>query len=141
VKRKELLYLSALLYQEEIKIPKNHELKFFESNDDVYNILQYIQSEKSTTRSNILDHFKDNILNSVIENAIFSFSEQEGTLDDLEDIYINIRREYFSRKEREYNMKIAIAEEQGDQTESEKLLTQYQNLTKEKQRYEQNSRL
>lgn len=140
-KQKELLYLSALLYQEEIKIPKNHELKFFKSNEDVYNILQYIQSEKSTTRNNILEHFKDNLLNSVIENAIFSFSEQEGTLDDLEDIYVNIRREYFSRKEREYNMKIAIAEEQGNQTESEKLLTQYQNLTKEKQKYEQNSRL
>ncbi len=139
--QKESLYLTTLLYQEEIKIPKNHELKFFRQDEDVYKILQYIQSEKSTTRTNILEHFKDSILKNVIENAIFTFSEQENTLDDLEDIYVNIRREYFARKEREYNINIAIAEEKGDQKESEKLLAEYQNLTKEKQRYEQNSKL
>lgn len=138
---RERIYLSILLYQEEIKIPKNHELKFFKSNENIYKILQYIQNEKSTSRINILQHFSDGILKQVIEDAIFSFSDKENTMEDLDDIYVNIVREYFSKKEREYNINIAIAEEREDQAESERLLAEYQNLTKEKQKYEQHSKL
>lgn len=138
---KERAYLQAILYRENINIPKDHELKFFKDNESIYQILQYIQKEKSTTRANLLKHFENTVLKQVIEDSIFSFSDKESSTEEIDDIYMNIVKDYFAKKEREYNVRIAVAEEKENQKESEKLLNEYQNLTKEKQKYEQHSRL
>lgn len=138
---REAVYMQQLLFFEEIKIPKYHDIEYFKDYPDIYKILLYINKKGKTTRANLLKHFEDTTLKQIIENAIFSFSGKDTNSSELDDIYNNIVKDYFSKKEKEYNVKIAIAEAKGEQKESEKLLSEYQNLTKEKQKYEQNSKL
>jgi len=138
---KEAVYIQQLVFFNEIRIPKYHDIEYFKDYPDIYKILLYISKKGKTTRTNLLKHFEDTTLKQIIENAIFSFSEKDINPKELDDIYNNIVKDYFSRKEKEYNVKIAIAEAKGEQKESEKLLSEYQNLTKEKQKYEQNSKL
>lgn len=135
------VYFQNLLYSETIKFPQNHELKFFKDHGNIYQILQFIQSEEETTRSKLLEHFKDETMRGIIENAIFSFTRRGENINELDNIYKYIVKDYFSNKEKYYNIKIAIAEEKGDQKESIKLLNKYQNLTKQKKKYEQDSQL
>lgn len=136
-----MAYAQLLLYLDDIKIPKDHNLKYFQE-DEIREILEYISVKESSTRADILAHFEDNSeLKKLIENMIFSFSHSTSSVQELESVYRNIVKDYFVRKESEINVKISIAEARGDQKESEKLLKQYQNLTEEKKKYEQNSRL
>ena len=139
--QRELVYIQQLLFSKEIKIPKYHDIEYFKDYEDVYKILLYITKKSQTTRVEILKHFEDTSLKRIIEDVIFSFSEKAGSSNELDDIYNNIVKDYFSRKEKDYNVKIATAEARGEQKESERLLSEYQNLTKEKQKYEQNSKL
>lgn len=134
---RERIYLQNILYLQDIKIPKDHDLGVFEDKE-VLRLLEYIRDNPSTTRDDLLKAFQNDSLISVIEETIFTFSKSEGSKDEIEDIYSNIIRDYFARKEKEYNLRISIAEAKGDQKESEKLLKEYQNLTKEKIAYEQN---
>lgn len=138
---REAVYIRQLLFFQDIKLPKYHDIKYFQNYQDIYKILLYISKKGETTRTDLLKHFEGTALKQIIEDAIFSFSEKETDPKELDDLYNNIVKDYFARKEKEYNVKIAIAEAKGDQKESEKLLSEYQNLTKEKQKYEQNSKL
>lgn len=138
---REAVYIRQLLFFNEIKLPKYHDIKYFKDYSDIYKILLYISKKDTTTRADLLEHFEGTTLKQIIEDAIFSFSEKETDLKELDDLYNNIVKDYFSKKEKEYNVKIAVAEAKGEQKESEKLLSEYQNLTKEKQKYEQNSKL
>ena len=134
-------FLQQLLFQNSLYIVENFDLKFFED-DRVKEIIAYIKENPQTTREGILKNFKENdTMKELIENTIFSFSKEEGSSEELEEMYHTIIRNYFIRKEKEYNVKIATAEESGNTKESERLLNEFQILTKEKQKYEQNSRL
>ncbi|MDX9738773.1 MAG: DNA primase [Candidatus Dojkabacteria bacterium] len=137
---RELAYLQYLLYLSDIQIPKDHDLKYFE-NPDIKEVLEYIKKRENVTRSMLIKHFENSTVKKLIENSIFSFAENESTSKELEDIYRNLVKDYFTRKEIDFNVKISIAEAKGDLKESEKLLKEYQNLSKEKTKNEQNSRL
>ncbi len=137
---REQVYLQYLLYLNEIQVPNDHELKYFED-PHIVKTLEYILSNPKISRTQILEHFNDTEVKAIVENTIFSFSQSESSLEDLEAIYTNIVRDYFSRKERDFSVKISIAEAKGDQKESERLLEEYQILSKEKKKYEQNSGL
>jgi DNA primase len=134
-------FLQQLLFQNGLYIVENFDLKFFED-DRGKEIIAYIKENPETTREGILKNFKENdTMKELIENTIFSFSKEQGSSEELEEMYHTIIRNYFIRKEKEYNVKIATAEESGNTKESERLLNEFQILTKEKQKYEQNSRL
>ena len=134
-------FLQLLLFQNDLYIVENFDLKFFED-ERVKEIIAYIKENPNTTREEILKNFDDNDrIKELIENAIFSFSMEKSSTQDLLNMYNTIIRDYFTRKEREYGVKIATAEETGNIKESERLLKEFQALTKEKQKYEQSSRL
>lgn len=137
---KERIYLQNLLFLNDIKIPKNHSLEYFED-PNILPILKYIQENPSTMRDEILSNIENKEASSLIEESIFTFSKSEGSKEEMDEIYRNITKDYFFRKEKEYNLRISIAEAKGDQEESEKLLKEYQQLSKQKITYEQNSRL
>jgi DNA primase catalytic core len=135
-----ILFTKLILFLENIEFPKNYDLKYFEG-ESTYDVLKYIKENKGVTRANILSHFEDTDLRKVIEDMIFSFSHSQSSIEELDSLYRSIVHDYYARKEREINVKISIAEATGKQKESEKLLKEYQNLTEEKKKYEQNSRL
>lgn len=137
---KEKIYLQNLLFLNDIKIPKSHSLEYFED-PNILPILKYIQENPSTMRDEILSNIENKEASSLIEESIFTFSKSEGSKEEMDEIYRNITKDYFFRKEKEYNLRISIAEAKGDQEESEKLLKEYQQLSKQKITYEQNSRL
>ncbi len=137
---RELVYLQYLLYLSDIQVPKNHDIKYFE-NPDIVKALEYIKKKKSVTRDTLIKHFEDSTVKKLIENSIFSFAENESTAKELEDVYRNLVKDYFTRKEIDFNVKISIAEAKGDLKESERLFKEYQKLSKEKTKHEQNSRL
>lgn len=135
------IFLQSILYLPKIKLPKYINLNFF---DDVKhrNILEYIDQNPACTREDILSNFEnDPEIRALLEDSIFTFSQDITSEENIKEIYDNIVREYYQDKEREYTVKIASAESRGDIQESQKLLEEFQNLTKEKKQYEQNSRL
>lgn len=134
-------FLQLLLFQNGLYPVENFDLKFFDD-ERVKEIIAYIKENPNATREEILKNFDDNDrIKELIENTIFSFSKEESSTQDLLNMYNTIIRDYFTRKEREYGVKIATAEETGNIKESERLLKEFQALTKEKQKYEQSSRL
>jgi len=134
-------FLQLLLFQNDLYTVENFDLKFFED-ERVKEIIAYVKENPNTIREEILKNFDDNDrIKELIENAIFSFSMEKSSTQDLLNMYNTIIRDYFTRKEREYGVKIATAEETGNIKESERLLKEFQTLTKEKQKYEQSSRL
>ena len=134
-------FLQQLLFQNSLYIVENFDLKFFED-ERVKEVMVYIKENPNTTREEILKKFKENdTIKELIENTIFSFSKEEGSSEELDEMYHAIIRNYFTRKEREYNVKIATAEETGNIKDSERLFKEFQILTKEKQKYEQDNRL
>lgn len=136
---REKIYLQTLLFNPDIKIPKDHNIEYFKD-DQVRKILTYIKEGKSVTREDLLTYFQDEKdIYQIIEDAIFNFSKSDTNSEDLNGIFRNISKDYFVRKEHEINVKIAVAEETGNSKESERLLLEFQNLTKEKHKHEQNS--
>jgi DNA primase len=135
-----ILFTKLILFLENIEFPKNYDLKYFEG-EETYDVLKYVKKNKGATRADILNHFENTDLRKIIEDMIFSFSNLQSSIEELDSLYRTIVHDYYARKEREINVKISIAEATGKQKESEKLLKEYQNLTEEKKKYEQNSRL
>ena len=104
--------------------------------------MAFVKQNPNCSRNDIVKKFEENRdIKDIIEQSIFTFSLDESNSVELDNIYENLVKEYYKRKERDYNVKIAIAEKTGNQKESEKLLEEFQNLTKEKQKYEQSSQL
>lgn len=138
---REHVFLQHLLYQKNISLDKKFELKIFE-NKNILEILAFVKQNPNCSRNDIVKKFEENRdIKDIIEQSIFTFSLDESNSVELDNIYENLVKEYYKRKERDYNVKIAIAEKTGNQKESEKLLEEFQNLTKEKQKYEQSSQL
>ncbi len=136
---RENIYLQTLLFTSPLQLPHTHDIQYFES-ADIRRVLEFVKTNCNTTREDILTHFKnEEEIYKLIEDAIFKFSESDTNYDELEELYRNILKEYFVRKEREINVKIAIAEETGNLKESEKLLQEFQKLSKEKYKYEKDS--
>lgn len=136
---RENIYLQTLLFTSPLQLPHTHDIQYFES-ADIRRVLEFVKTNCNTTREEILKHFeKENKIYKLIEDAIFKFSESDTNHDELEELYRNILKEYFVRKEREINVKIAIAEETGNLKESEKLLQEFQKLSKQKYKYEKDS--
>lgn len=137
----EVLFLQELLFQKDIEIDKNIKLKYF-FNPEVKEILRYIKREQNLDREKILNKFDDNnLIKNLLQESIFSFSKEQGSKDELELLYSSIVKNYFKRKETEYGIKIASAEQMRNSKESKKLLEEFQKLTNEKRKYEENSRL
>ncbi len=138
---KDALFLQHLLFQNNMNIWKNFDLKYFED-EKIKEILAFVSQNPNSKREDILKHFEENsIIKGIIEDSIFSFSKSESNIEDIANIYNGIVREYYQRKEAEYQLKIASAEQTGKLKESEQLFKEFQDLTKEKQKYEQSSGL
>jgi len=138
---KDAIFLQHLLFQKDLNISKKFDPKFFE-NEKIKEIFVFVSQSPQIKREDILNKFENNpVIKEILEDSIFSFSKENSSIEELEDIYDSIVKEYFQRKELEYSVKIAAAEQTGRIKDSEKLFKEFQDLTKEKQKYEQNSRL
>lgn len=138
---KEAIFLQLILFQKNLTSEIKFDIKFFED-EKIKEILSFVSQNPNCTREDILKNFNENpLIKDLIEDSIFSFSKGESNIEEIENIYSNIIKEYYNRKEREYNVRIASAEKTGDLKESQNLLIEFQELTKEKQKYEQSNRL
>ena len=138
---KDAIFLQHLLFQKDLNISKKFDPKFFK-NEKIKEIFVFVSQSPQIKREDILNKFENNpVIKEILEDSIFSFSKENSSIEELEDIYDSIVKEYFQRKELEYSVKIAAAEQTGRIKDSEKLFKEFQDLTKEKQKYEQNSRL
>lgn len=137
----ETLFLQSYIFQKNAKFVLKFDLKYFD-NKHVKNVLSFILKNSEISREQLLGKYNDDdVIKNIIEDSIFSFSQEESAPEELENIYNNIIKEYYKRREREYGVKIASLEQLGKIKESEKLLKEFQELTKEKQKHEQNSGL
>ncbi len=137
----ETLFLQSCIFQKNAKFVLKFDLKYFD-NKYVKNVLSFILKNPDISREQLLGRYNDDdIIKNIIEDSIFSFSQEESEPEELEKIYDNIIKEYYKRKEREYGVRIASLEQLGKIKESEKLFKEFQELTKEKQKHEQNSGL
>ena len=138
---KDAIFLQHLLFQRDLTVSKNFDPKFF-TNEKIKEIFLFVSQNHIEKRGQILKKFdEDATIKGILEDSIFSFSKEDSNIEELDNIYDSIVKDYYQRKELEYNIKIATAEKSGKIRESEKLFKEFQDLTKEKQQYEQNSRL
>lgn len=138
---KDAIFLQHLLFQKDFGICKNFDSKFFE-NEKIKEIISFVSQNPKIKREDVLKEFEqDPLIKGLIEDSIFSFSKESSNIEELQNIYDSIVKDYYKRKELEYNIRIAAAEKAGNIKESDKLFKEFQDLTKEKQKYEQNSRL
>jgi DNA primase len=138
---KEYLFAQELLFQEKISLPNYIKIDFFR-NENIKQILSYIKENPNTKRQEVLEHFIDNLtVKEILEESIFSFSKEQSSDNELKELYHNIVVTYLKRKEEEYNIKIATAEQMGNLKEGDSLLKEFQTLTKERKKYEEDSRL
>ncbi len=138
---KDAIFLQHLLFQNDLNISKKFDLKFF-SDKNIVEILSFVSRNNIKRRDILLKKFENNPqLKDIIETSIFSFSKEDSNPKDLANIYDSIVRDYFQKKEQEYNLRIASAEKSGNIKESDILFKEFQNLSIEKQKYEQDSRL
>lgn len=138
---KDAIFLQSLLFQQNFKVLKNFDLKFFE-NEKILEILSFVSHNPKITREELIDKYKeDPVIKPLIEDSIFSFSKGESNIEELSNIYDSIVKSYFVRKEEDFRVKIASAEQLGNIRQSVKLFKEFQDLIKEKQNYEKNSRL
>lgn len=125
--------LALLLVHDDVKIPDNFELKYF-NNEEIREILKFIRKKKSVTKKLLLkEDFKE-----YIEDAIFHFSDIEEE-EDIDQLYNLIKKDYYESKEKELKKQIAIAETRNDIKKSEKLLKEFAKLTEEKKDATKNS--
>ena len=140
-KSKQSIFLQLLLFQDKITLPKYIELRFF-TEKNVGGILEFVKENPNSSREKILKNFEsESSVRNLLEDSMFSFPKERSDEEEMQNIYENIMKEYFQHKEREYNTKIAAAEVRGNLKESDKLLNEFQELTKERKKYEENSRL
>lgn len=138
---KDAIFLQSLLFQQNFKVLKNFDLKFFD-NEKILEILSFVSQNPKITREELLKKYKeDPVIKPLIEDSIFSFSKGESNIQELSNIYDSIVKSYFVRKEEDFRVKIASAEQLGNIKQSVKLFKEFQDLIKEKQNYEKNSRL
>lgn len=138
---KDAIFLQSLLFQQNFKVLKNFDLKFFE-NEKILEILSFVSQNPKITREELIEKYKeDPVIKPLIEDSIFSFSKGESNIEELSNIYDSIVKSYFVRKEEDFRVKIASAEQLGNIKQSVKLFKEFQDLIKEKQNYEKNSRL
>ncbi len=126
--KNEKAYLQLLFLQENINIPKEHDISVFDSSD-VKDVLEYIKNNPGKERQDIFE--KTN--KELVEELIFSSSKiidltQESIEKDLNDIYFNILKNSQKRKRKQLSVKMAIAEEKGDSKESKELSEKYRDL-------------
>jgi len=135
------IFLQSLLFQSDFKVLKNFELKYFD-NEKILEILSFVSRNPKTSREKLLEKYQeDPVIKPLIEDSIFSFSKGESNIEELDNIYDSIVRGYFSRKEEDFRLKIASAEQSEDDKQSAKLFKEFQELIKEKQIYEKNRKL
>lgn len=137
----EAIFLQSLLFQKNFKVLKNFDLKFFED-EKILEILSFVSQNPEITRGELVEKYQeDPVIKTIIEDSIFSFTKGSSNIDELSNIYDNIVRSYFVRKEDDFRMQIASAEQTGNIKLSVKLFKEFQDLIKEKQNYEKNNGL
>ncbi len=135
------IFFQSLLFQPNFKVLKNFELKYFDD-EKILEVLSFVSRNPGFSREDLLIKYKeDPVIKPLIEDSIFSFSKGESNIEELDNIYDSIVRGYFNRKEEDFRIQIASAEQSGNIKQSVKLFKEFQDLIKEKQNYEKNSRL
>ena len=138
---KDAIFLQHLLFLKDKNTSLSFDNKFF-ADSKITEVILFILNNPECKREDIIKQFEnDSLVKSIIEDSIFSFSKESSSIEELQNIYDSIVKDYYQTKGLEYNIKIAAAEKTGDVKGSDKLFKEFQDLTKEKQKYEQNSRL
>jgi len=138
---KDAIFLQHLLFLKDKKPSLSFDDKVF-ADSEIREVILFILNNPECKREDIIKQFEnDSLVKNIIEDSIFSFSKESSSIEELQNIYDSIVKDYYQTKELEYNIKIAAAEKTGNVKESDKLFKEFQDLTKEKQKYEQNSRL
>lgn len=132
--RQELTYLKLLLLLEKVT-PKYLVKKDFLTSPQGQKVVELLSSNPKITRQEIYSTLEeDPSTREVIEEAIFQTTKlpnnDEEIYNELDQIIQRLKKNFYENKRRGLHVKIAVAEEKGEFKESQKLLSELQDINK-----------
>jgi len=132
--RQELTYLKLLLLLD--KVPHKYIVRRnLLTSAEAIKILSLFSSESGFTKQKIYAKLeKDSDTKELLEELIFQNTElpnsEEQIYNELDQIIVRLKKSYYENQRKDLHRKIAIAEENGEFRESQKLLSKLQDLNK-----------
>ena len=132
--RQELTYLKLLLLLDKVP-PKYIVKKSLLTSPQRQKVVELLSSNPGITRQEIYTALEeDPDTREVIEEAIFQTTElpnnEEEIYNELDQIIQRLKKNFYENQRRDLHVKIAIAEEKGEFKQSQKLLSELQNINK-----------
>jgi len=132
--RQELTYLKLLLLLDKVP-PKYIVKKSLLTSPQRQKVVELLSSNPGITRQEIYTALEeDPDTREVIEEAIFQTTElpnnEEEIYNELDQIIKRLKKNFYENQRRDLHVKIAIAEEKGEFKQSQKLLSELQNINK-----------
>ncbi len=132
--QQELTYLKLLLLLG--KVPAKYLVKAdFLTSSQGRCIVEQFSSNPSITRQQLYKNLEQKEgLKEILENIIFQTTtlpnNEEEIYNELEQITRRLKKNYYENKRRDLHTKIAVAEEKGEFKQSQKLLSEVQDINK-----------
>ncbi|HNR53014.1 MAG TPA: DNA primase [Candidatus Dojkabacteria bacterium] len=132
--RQELTYLKLLLLLDKVP-PKYIVKKSLLTSPQRQKVAELLSSNPGITRQEIYTALEeDPDTREVVEEAIFQTTElpnnKEEIYNELDQIIQRLKKNFYENQRRDLHVKIAIAEEKGEFKQSQKLLSELQNINK-----------
>lgn len=132
--RQELTYLKLLLLLDKVP-PKYIVKKSLLTSPQRQKVVELLSSNPGITRQEIYTALEeDPDTREVVEEAIFQTTElpnnKEEIYNELDQIIQRLKKNFYENQRRDLHVKIAIAEEKGEFKQSQKLLSELQNINK-----------
>ena len=132
--RQELTYLKLLLLLE--KVPAKYLVKKdFLTSPQGQGIVEQFSSNPGITRQEIYANLEEeDSMRAVIEEVIFQTTKlpnnEEEIYNELDQIIQRLKKNFYESRRRDLHVKIAVAEEKGEFEQSQKLLSELQDINK-----------
>ena len=132
--RQELTYLKLLLLLE--KVPAKYLVKKdFLTSPQGQGIVEQFSSNPGITRQEIYANLEEeDSMRAVIEEVIFQTTKlpnnEEEIYNELDQIIQRLKKNFYESQRRDLHVKIAVAEEKGEFEQSQKLLSELQDINK-----------
>jgi len=132
--RQQLTYLKLLLLLE--KVPANYLVdESFLTSPQGKRIVALLSSNPNITKQEIYANLEeDPEMRKIIEEIIYQTTKlpnnEKEIYNELEQIIRRLKKSFYENKRRDLHVKIAIAEEKGEFKQSQKLLSELQDINK-----------
>ena len=132
--RQELTYLKLLLLLD--KVPAKYIVKKdFLTSPKAQKVVEQFSSAPNITRQELYTNLEaDPETREIIEDIIFQTTKlpnkEEEIYNELDQIILRLKRNFYENQRKNLHVKIAVAEEKGEFKQSQKLLSELQDINK-----------